>query len=171
MFCSNCGKEISDNAKFCQYCGYSFNVENDFKIQNDEIAANKIKQNSNNPISGCLSAIVIIFIFAFFFNDSDIFSFFGETNEGKSNSLEVIESHTCNLEYGAIGVCGTVENKSDRNFGYAEVEINLYNKSGELIGSTLDNINNIEPHGKWKFQAPIIENNVATYKIKNITGL
>ena len=22
MFCSKCGKEIEDNAKFCQYCGH-----------------------------------------------------------------------------------------------------------------------------------------------------
>lgn len=28
MFCKNCGKEVDDNSKFCQYCGYSFSQPN-----------------------------------------------------------------------------------------------------------------------------------------------
>lgn len=44
MFCSNCGKEIDDNAKFCQYCGTNL-TENNTLI--DEI------QSTNHVCSVC----------------------------------------------------------------------------------------------------------------------
>lgn len=28
MFCNNCSKEITDNSKFCQYCGAKVETEN-----------------------------------------------------------------------------------------------------------------------------------------------
>lgn len=31
MFCSNCGKEIADDAKFCKYCGFSMDESADIK--------------------------------------------------------------------------------------------------------------------------------------------
>ena len=92
------------------------------------------------------------------------------TNEGKGTNLEVTESHSCNLGYGLKAICGTVKNHSNYNIGYVQVEINLYDKKGNLVDSTLDNINNLEPHATWKFEAPIISNKVSTYKIKNVVG-
>ncbi|MGN0197881.1 MAG: zinc-ribbon domain-containing protein [Candidatus Gastranaerophilaceae bacterium] len=35
MFCSKCGKEISDNSKFCQFCGTNFNTENSIEHTNN----------------------------------------------------------------------------------------------------------------------------------------
>ena len=165
MFCSNCGKEIDDNAKFCQYCGISFSEKN-----------NTIsKENNKNQNNGCLSQIgsiiggIVFFVIIFNIIGFD-FGGLSETNNGKGISLEVTESHSCNLGYGARGICGTVKNHSSHSIGYAQVEINLYDKSGNIIGSTLDNINNLEANSVWKFQAPIIEDNVATYKVKNVIG-
>ena len=51
MFCSNCGKEINDNAKFCQYCGYQIlsneNLEEmgSNNISNKSSISNHIQQN------------------------------------------------------------------------------------------------------------------------------
>ena len=165
MFCNNCGQEIDNGSKFCQYCGTSLDSE-ESSIK---------KSNVLNENNGCLTQIgsligVIIFL-AIIFNIGGLdFLGISNTNNGKGISLEVTESHSCNIGYGARGVCGTVKNNSNRNIGYAQVEINLYDKAGNLIGSTLDNINNLEANAIWKFQAPIIEDNVATYKIKNVVG-
>ncbi|MBR1943477.1 FxLYD domain-containing protein [bacterium] len=92
-----------------------------------------------------------------------------KVNEGHQLNLEVIESHSCNLEYGRA-ICGTVKNNSNYNVGYVHVEINLYDKKGNLIDSTLDNVNNLEGNSTWKFQAPVISDNVTSYKIKNVVG-
>ena len=52
MFCSNCGKEISDNQNFCNYCGtkvitnYNSN-ESNIKLNETELT-NKILENKDN---------------------------------------------------------------------------------------------------------------------------
>lgn len=84
--------------------------------------------------------------------------------------LEVVEHHSCDDDLGNRSVCGTVVNNTNRTYGYAQVEINLYDSSGALIDSTLDNINNLEPKATWKFKAMIMDDNATTYKIKDVTG-
>nr|DAS99107.1 MAG TPA: zinc-ribbon domain protein [Caudoviricetes sp.] len=181
MFCPNCGKEIADGSKFCQHCGFQIVVdeaEKREKTLEEEGLINKIadkvcekNKKQNSGCSGCLTALGIIVVICCFLPviDQD-FNPTSTTNNGKSSSLEVTESHSCNLGYGARGICGTVKNNSNRNIGYAQVEINLYDKSGNIIDSTFDNVNNIEAGATWKFQAPIINDNVATYSVKNVTG-
>ena len=51
-----------------------------------------------------------------------------------------------------------------------EVEINLYDKEGVQIGSTLANANHLEPNGKWRFKAVVLEGSAATAKLKGVTA-
>jgi len=67
-------------------------------------------------------------------------------------------------------VVGTVKNNTDKEYSYVQVEINLYDDSGAQVGSTLDNTNNLEPGGTWKFKAVIMEDNATKYRIKDISG-
>lgn len=67
-------------------------------------------------------------------------------------------------------VVGKVKNNSDKQYTYVQVEINLYDSNDNQIGSTLANVNNLEPGGTWKFEAPIFEEKAIKYKIKGITG-
>lgn len=67
-------------------------------------------------------------------------------------------------------VKGTVVNKGNHNFAYVQVEINLYDSSGNQLGSTMANVNNLEPLGRWNFKAAVAEEHVARYKVVNITG-
>ncbi|MGE5590998.1 MAG: FxLYD domain-containing protein [Bacillota bacterium] len=71
---------------------------------------------------------------------------------GKPN-LEVVETNTVSEDFMRY-VTGTVKNNSNKKYSYAQVEINLYDKDGNQVGSTLANINNLEPGGTWKFKAP-----------------
>ncbi len=84
--------------------------------------------------------------------------------------LEILEHHPCTGDFGEKMVCGTVINNTTRTIGYAQVEINLYDTDMSLVDSTLDNINNLEPGSKWKFKAPILDDNVNSYKIKDVSG-
>lgn len=68
-------------------------------------------------------------------------------------ALEVI-----NWAWGPTGhgvIQGTLRNNSGRKYSYVEVRFNLYDKSGAQIGNTMANINNLEPYGTWKFEAPL----------------
>ena len=168
MYCSKCGKELKENENFCSNCGNSIVTPN---INTSTQEKTETKNNNEGCATQIFSIIGGLIFIGFIFN-LGIFDIFGtsSTNEGTSNNLVVTESHSCSLGYGAKAICGTVKNNSSRNYGYVHVEINLYDKNGNLIDSTLDNVNNLEGNATWKFQAPIINDNVATYKIKNITG-
>lgn len=45
----------------------------------------------------------------------------------------------------------------------------MYDENGNLVNSTLDNINNLEANGTWKFKA-MATDEFSTYKIKAVTG-
>jgi hypothetical protein len=67
-------------------------------------------------------------------------------------------------------ITGVVRNNSDHKYGYAQVEINLYDKGGNVIGSTMANINNLEPGQTWKFSAPILEDAAVKFDVKDVSG-
>jgi len=88
----------------------------------------------------------------------------------KSEELILLTSYSTRGEFNVLYVIGTIKNQSDATYSYVQVEINLYDKSGAQIGSTMDNINNLEAGSIWKFKAVVLQDNTASYKIKEITG-
>ena len=55
MFCSNCGKEINDNSKYCLYCGYKFEDKSEEEIYSHSYYKDSYKkshsQNQNKEFS------------------------------------------------------------------------------------------------------------------------
>ncbi len=51
--------------------------------------------------------------------------------------LELVESHPETAEFGVRMVAGTVKNNSNREYGYVQVEINLYDAAGNQLGSRI----------------------------------
>ncbi len=155
--CKTCGKEISSSAGVCPNCGQ------------------KLK-------TGLVLKIVIGFIVLFFI--SGVLSQIGKdktiaygsssnnqniTNTQSKPDLELL-NHSVQTDSHMKYVVGTIKNNTNKKYSYAQVEINLYDKSGAQIGSTLANINNFEPGASWKFKAIIVEDGASTYKIKDITA-
>lgn len=61
MFCSECGKEIEDNAKFCKYCGAEIKVtQSHQEIVND---INKKQPTLGESIIGLVFIVIVIFMF------------------------------------------------------------------------------------------------------------
>lgn len=88
--------------------------------------------------------------------------------------LQVIKTNVCPVDMmGTPGVCGIVKNNSSRFLSYAQININLYDQRHNLIGTAMDNINNIPVNGTWQFIAvplryptPIFY----SYEIISVTG-
>lgn len=172
--CKDCGQEISSSAKKCPHCGK--NQKNTFlKI-----------------IIYIVISIVIIFIGFFaiskmlvktvndFSNSIDGFGnsvndFVNDASNAIDNYVESTKDNFTVLDEKVVKdsyltyITGTIQNNTDKEYSYVQIEINLYDKDGALINSTLDNINNLEANGKWKFKA-MATSEFATYKIKEITG-
>lgn len=66
---------------------------------------------------------------------------------------------------------GEIKNNTDKNYSYVQVTFNLYDDSGAQTGTAMDNINNLEANGVWKYKAVAFSANGATkYKLVEITG-
>ncbi len=82
--------------------------------------------------------------------------------------LEILDYDSTNDGYFAY-VTGHIRNNTDRTYSYVQVSINLYN-GDSLVGSTLDNVNNLGPGETWEFSALVAEDNVTSYRIVDVSG-
>jgi len=67
MFCTGCGKKISDNSKFCIYCGKTiraFSEKEDIALKETPIPINKTKRGDKKILPIFLSAVVLVLISA-----------------------------------------------------------------------------------------------------------
>lgn len=87
----------------------------------------------------------------------------------KKPDLELLEAKAISDGY-ATYIVGKVRNNTSRKYSYVQVEINLYDGDGNLLGSTVDNVNNLEPGAVWRFKAPVFYDQAKKFKIMNITG-
>lgn len=82
--------------------------------------------------------------------------------------LEVLSTDSTSDGYTRYAT-GQIRNNTNRTYSYVQVEINLY-KDDVLVGSTLDNVNNLGPGEIWEFQALILDDSANRFQIVDITG-
>jgi hypothetical protein len=153
--CHECGKEISDEAETCPNCG-----------------AGVSSRQGCVFLSGLVVFGVVVAILSVNGNEgSGDAPTSSPTPEPSSEpAVEVVEHDYQTGEYGSASVTGIVRNNSNQTLSYVQVEINLYDGQGTQLGSTLANTNNLEPGGRWKFEAQVIEDGVRQYKIVDVVG-
>lgn len=198
--CPECGKEISDNAKNCPQCGYPLkasetkggdSLSNAAASGSQQIPPPMPKKKKSGCLVGCLTFFVIfavlIVVMAVIGGKSTGSSSSASTKSNTEKSSEAGESETSvpeteakkedlelisyeNLSEGMLRyVTGQVKNNTDKNYSYVQVEIKMY-KDDTVIGSTLDNMNNLGPGETWQFKALITDDACNKYKIVGVTG-
>jgi len=172
MTCKACGGEMAASAKTCPKCG----------------AKNK-KPFYKRVWLWVLIVIAVVAVGSTGGSDSstEVNSDNGtnsattDTNKNvveKKEKFEVVngvEGITVEQDMFSTYFTGVVQNNTDKEYSYVQIEISLYDAEGALLGTALDNVNNLEANGKWKFKAMSFltsEQNaeIASYKITDITG-
>lgn len=84
------------------------------------------------------------------------------------------EGHVGSLDEYGVGyyINGYIKNNTNKEYSYVQVTFNLYDKDGNQLGTAVDNINNLEANGRWKFKAIALSetDSIASYKLAEITG-
>ena len=65
---------------------------------------------------------------------------------------------------------GRVVNDSNRMFGYVAIKFCLYDSSGNLIGSTMANMNDLGPGQTWHYEALVLQDEAESAEISSITA-
>lgn len=157
-YCKECGEQISSSAKECPKCG---------KDQRNFFVKHKV-------ITFILVIFIIVGIAVVGGGDTTTNNLKDENNTGTNqitNETErfTVVEHTTEKDGYWTYITGTIKNNTNKEYSYVQVEINLYDDDGSLVNSTIDNINNLEANGTWKFKA-MATSDFATYKIKEVTG-
>ena len=159
--CKNCGAELSSDAKVCVKCG---------KDQRNFFAKHKV-----------LSFLILVVIIGVVATSTG-----GEntttSTDGSSTNTNFIqtpkqEKFTLMSDTKTTDVLGTtyiegeIKNNTDKTYSYVQVTFNLYDANGAQLGTALDNINNLEANGTWKYKAiGLVSDEVVSYKLVEITG-
>ncbi len=67
-------------------------------------------------------------------------------------------------------IIGTLKNCGKKRYSYVSIEFSLYDRKGNLVGSTLDNVTNLDPGETWKFSANIIDDDCYKFAVSKING-
>lgn len=72
--------------------------------------------------------------------------------------------------YNSSVISGTIINNTNIDKEYVEITFILYDKDGNIIGTALDTTNNLKSNDIWNFEANIIEDNVSSFELKEVSG-
>lgn len=118
--------------------------------------------------------IITGIIMSLYFNPNNS----NNNKEKNSNESTIVEEFSLSKntkgynEENAFYIIGSIRNNTDKQYSYVQVTFNLYNEEGVQVGAAMDNINNLEANGTWKFKAiGIPSEKVSTYKLTGITGI
>ena len=144
--CRYCQSEIDKKAKICPNC----------------------RKKQISPVRKIIGAILIVVGICLIISQC---ANIGESVKELENSkFELTGDRGYSDEYGvAYYIEGTVKNKTSKTYSYVQVTFNVYDESGSVIGSCLDNINNFEGNGTWKIEA-ICSGDAKSVKSYKLTG-
>lgn len=181
-YCRNCGAYVEGKI-YCPQCGCD--------VRDKVVPAKKKK----NPIVVILSVILIVFGVMILMSgiggmlstsdssdgnvaDNDSQNVSSSSQEAGNNESDAVivdkfeimdDFTTVRDEVGLLYITGSVKNLKGRDLSYAQITFNLYDADGAQIGTALDNINDLEEDGLWKFKALVFDDSaVASYKLTGI---
>ena len=154
--CKECGTDVSSDAKVCPKCG---------KDQRNFFMKHKV-----------ITFILVVIVLG-------VIAGVGGSNTTNNPSGDgTMKTNTATEKFTLVSdemtsdsfstyIQGEIKNNTDKTYSYAQVTFNVYDSSGAQIGTAVDNINNFEPNGTWRYKAiALTTDKVASYKFVEITG-
>ena len=93
------------------------------------------------------------------------------SNVNNNGSYEFIKGPSMFITgYNSSVISGTIINNTNIDKEYVEITFILYDKDGNIIGTALDTTNNLKSNDIWNFEANIIEDNVSSFELKEVSG-
>ena len=148
--CKDCGTEVSKTAKSCPKCG---------------------KDPRNFFVKHKFITFILIVMIIGAIGASGGSGESTPTNSVQQEKFSLISDTKTTDSIGTTYIEGEIKNNTDRTYSYVQVTFNLYDSNGAQLGTAVDNINNLEANGTWKYKAMgFVSEKVSSYKLVEITG-
>lgn len=132
----------------------------EFKITSDEIGNAKYKTNK-----GVTVALFVVFLFVIVLTP---FFCYQCTRKSSFNITDLNFTYDYGLLHYTAYVNGVLHNNSKSNYRYVSVEYNIYDYSGNILGTAYDNISNLQAGDKWGFSAVLFTAEAQPYRCQLI---
>lgn len=83
---------------------------------------------------------------------------------GSSGNLDLIEARFAKDELGQRVLIGAVQNNINRGYGEVQVQIELFNGSGDTVDMATASIDFLEAGKIWQFKVPVTNAEVVEFK-------
>lgn len=109
-------------------------------------------------VLGIFGFLIIVGIFGSLSNPSETTYETGsaikneETPTKTSEPLTILNHEMTYGEYGNLIITGLAENTVGKQLSYTEIRVKFYDNEDVLIGTSLDNINDLDAGEKWRFE-------------------
>lgn len=158
--CKTCGADMASNAKSCPGCGAKNKKPFYAKVWFWVLVLFVIGAAGSSSNSSSSNDAVA----------SNTETTINTKKEEKKEKFEIVGDVTSESDQFATYISGVIKNNSGKDCSYVQVTFNMYDADGNQVGTALDNINNLEKDGTWKFKAMAIEKEATSYKLAEITG-
>jgi len=98
-------------------------------------------------------------------NDPFNFGYDNPASQQNSSPVLTLGSWEFTIDKYSSYIHGTVTNNSDQTLSYVVIKFNLYDNYDNQVGDTLDSVNNLLPHGTWKFKAYVTKDTATRAKV------
>ena len=92
--------------------------------------------------------------------------YLGSSGATISSSLEMTSGPTCSGSY----IRGVIRNKSSKNISYVSIDFAVYDASGNRLDSAETFFSDLGPGETWRYEALILDNDAASFKLTAIEG-
>ena len=82
----------------------------------------------------------------------------------------MVTGPTYSLVGGFPYISGTIRNKSTKKLGYISVTFAVYDSSGNNLDSAETFFSDLGPRETWRYEALILDNDAASFKLTAIEG-
>ena len=131
------------------------------------------KQTNKKQTPASAYVVLCIFLIGSFLTAyaymNDIWMFSTEFKPGPVIALEVTDL-TLSSNMAGMVAQGTVTNSTDNNYKNVQVEVNLYDADGNLVGTATETTDLLEAGQEWNFSVVILNELTVTAELKEVTG-
>lgn len=80
------------------------------------------------------------------------------------------KEHVVHSEF-ATYIEGVITNHADHSVSYVQITFDILNSQHEQVGTAMDNIDNLESNGKWRFKCLVTHNGDFYYKFGSLSAM
>lgn len=155
--CPECKSQISDQAESCPHCGVP-------REKQAQPGLRRVALLFAVALWICVG-LTVVFGQVRTHPPRDVAVF-----SSPDGALEVREIRWRKPEPGERGLQGFVRNTTSASYRQVELELDLYDASGEQIGTTLARTENLGAGGTWLFDAPVEQASATDARVRRVEG-